>query len=487
MAALAVAISASLGACSTLSTRPVPPVPAPAPVVADATVTPRWHAPLPHGGNTSALAQWWAGSDDPLLPALVQDAQATSPLLTQALARIRQARASQRVAASAGGLFVNGNAQAQRGSNAGTSFLTVSQLSAGVDAGWEFDLFGGVRRSVDAAQARAEQAELGWHDARVSLAADVAQTYVGLRTCEALVQLHRQESESLGRSNVLVRRKAEVGFEAPAVARLSDAAAAQARDRVIAQQAECDLSVKALVLLTGRDETALREQLSARQAQLPRPAAFTIDALPAATLAQRPDVAAAERELQASAAEIGVADAARWPQLSINGSVGIGLVQTNGMSKNAMTWGFGPNLTLPLFNQGRLKAQSDAARARYDEARAGYELRLRAAVREVEEALVRLDASQRREPDIRQAAEGLRAYFRSTEERGRLGSASVLEIEDARRQAIGADTALLALRREQVAAWISLYRAAGGGWRTNDPAPTAPNTAPAPAAQPASR
>lgn len=447
------------------------PKPLPPPVSA-AVVTPAWHAPLPHAGDPGRLVSWWTQFDDPLLPALIDEAQAAHPVLAQALARIQQARAGQRIAASAGWPTVGANVQAQRSSGAATGFSPASQTSAIVDAGWEIDLFGGVRQGVAAAQARAEQAELGWHEARVSLAAEVAQTYVGLRACEAAVALFTREADSLGRSSALVQKKAEVGFEAPANAKLALASAAQARDRVTVQQTECALLVKALVLLTGAEEPALRERLATRTSRLPQPAAFALTTLPAATLAQRPDLAMAERELQASAAEVGVAEAARWPQLTIGGNLGIGLVRTGGSTSDALTWGFGPNLSLPIFNRGRLQAQADAARARYDEARAGYALKLRLAVREVEEALLRLDASHRRETDARTAAEGLRSFLVSTEERARLGSASVIETEDARRLTLSAESTLLALQREQVSAWISLYRAVGGGWTRENNTPS---------------
>ncbi|MEY2874316.1 MAG: hypothetical protein RLZZ373_1687 [Pseudomonadota bacterium] len=443
------------------------------PLQAPATVTaPVWHTPLPHAGDSGRLAAWWSQFDDPLLPALIDEAQTAHPVLAQALARIQQARAGQRVAASAGWPAVGANVQAQRGSTAASGFNPVSQTSAIVDAGWEIDLFGGVRHGVAAARSRAEQAELGWHEARVSLAAEVAQTYVALRACEAAVALYAREADSLGRSSALVQKKADVGFEAPANARLIQANAAQARDRVTLQQTDCGLTVKALVLLTGADEAALRDRLAPRTARLPQPAPFNLAALPAATLAQRPDLAAAERELQASAAEVGVADAARWPQLTVNGSLGIGLVRTGGSTSDALTWGFGPNLSLPIFNRGRLQAQADAARARYDGARAGYALKLRSAVREVEEALLRIDSSLRRETDARTAAEGLRSFLASTEERARLGAASVIETEDARRLTLSAEAALLALQREQVSAWISLYRAVGGGWTRENNTPS---------------
>lgn len=448
--------------------------PAPSAAPPASLAPPAWHAPLPHAGQTAELGRWWSQFDDPLLPALIDEAQASHPALDQALARIRQARAARTVAAAPGGPFAGLGAQATRSSGVATGFAPASQLSATVDAGWEIDLFDGVRHGVAAAQARAEQAELGWHDARVSLAAEVAQAYAGLRACEAVAALLGHEAASLGRSAELARLKAQAGFEAPAQARLVEAAAAQTRDRARAQQMECDLAVQALALLTGSAEPALRERLAARRGQLPVPAAFAPATLPADVLAQRPDLAAAARELQAAAAEVGVADAARRPQLTLGGSLGIGLVRTGGRSEDAVTWGFGPTLSVPLLDGGRRRAQADAARARLDEARAGYALRLRQAVREVESALLRLDTSHRREADARTAAEGLRAYLDATAERARAGSASAIEVEEARRQALAAETALRGLQREQVAAWIDLYRAVGGGWRHDAAAPAAP-------------
>lgn len=428
-----------------------------------------WHAALPHRGDTVALAQWWQRFDDPLLPALIGEAQTASPTLGQALARVAQARAAQRVAQAARWPALNASVQASRGSNATTGLVATSQASVGADAQWEIDLFGGVRHNIAAARAAAERAQLGWHEARITLAADVAQAYVGLRACEALVDVFRLEADSQVKSVELTREKVRVGFEAPANGALAEATAAQTRDRLVAQQADCDVVVKTLVLLTTLDESRLRERLTARRAALPQPgAAFAVQPLPAAVLAQRPDIAAAERELVAAAAGVGVAEAARWPRLSFSGSIGVGVVRIGGDTNEARTWGFGPALVLPLFDGGRLRAQADAARARYDEARLAFEQRVRVAVREIEEALVRVQAAHQRETDALRAAQGFREYFAAAETRWRTGAGSLIEMEDARRTALAAQAGLIGVQRDRVAAWVALYRAAGGGWSPED-------------------
>jgi outer membrane protein, multidrug efflux system len=460
--AAVVAAVVTLAGCATAIPDPTPPAP-------QAT---RWQAPLPHGGDIASLATWWSGFDDPLLPALIAEAQAASPTLAQARARIVQARATQR--STEAGLWPSVSLQAQGSRSTAITPPTnpVSQATIGPQAAWEIDLFGAQRRSALASSARAEQARLGWHDARVSLAAELAQSYVNLRGCEALVAVYADESDSQARTAALTRAKVGVGFEAPANGALADALAAQARDRLAAQRAECDVTIKALVQLGGQDEAALRERLAAHTAALPQPgAAAAPPSLPAALLAQRPDLAASAQDLLAAASDVGAADAARYPQLTLAGNLSWGVVRTAGTRYEGASWSIGPTINLPILDGGRLAAQAESARGRYDEARAAFDERLRGAVREVEEALVRLDAAQRREADAGLAAGGLREYFEAAQTRWRIGAGSLIDMEDARRTALAAQAGLIGVQRERVAAWVSLYRAAGGGWSSETPGP----------------
>jgi outer membrane protein TolC len=211
--------------------------------------------------------------------------------------------------------------------------------------------------------------------------------------------------------------------------------------------------------------------MAPRTAKLPQPSSFAVNVVPAQVLAQRPDVAQAERELVAAAADVGVADAARYPRISIGGSVGLGLLRTGGNQQDGLSWGFGPTLVLPIFDGGARAAQQDAARARYEAARANLDAKLRGAAAEVEEALIRLDAAHKREADALSAVQGFKDYFAAAEARWRLGAGSLIEREDARRTALAAQSALLNVQRERVAAWISLYRSVGGGWSVADATP----------------
>ncbi|MFM9436719.1 NodT family efflux transporter outer membrane factor (OMF) lipoprotein, partial [Janthinobacterium sp. CG_23.3] len=241
----------------------------------------------------------------------------------------------------------------------------------------------------------------------------------------------------------------------------------EGRSRAIEQGAACERDVKALVALTALAEPALRRQLAGSATAAPSPA-LAPAALPAQTLAQRPDVFAAEREVAAASFDVGAAQAQRYPRLTLSGAVGVANFRSAGSNTGADTWSIGPlALTLPLFDGGRRRANVDAAAARYDEAVAKYRGSVRQAVREVEEALVNLDSTGQRGGHAETALAGYRSAFDATEQRYRNGLASLLELEDARRTRLAAENTVVNLARERSAAWVALYRAAGGGWNAS--------------------
>ncbi|MDB5870784.1 MAG: putative outer rane channel [Ramlibacter sp.] len=451
-----IAAAAALGLAGCSGPRP------PGQVAADTPA--QWYAPLPHNGTLTDLTTWWQQFNDPLLIELIESAQAASPTVATAATRIRQARAT-RIGAGAALLpTLDAVASAQRGNNQPPVPLATT-LQAGLQTAWEIDLFGGNRAAADAAQARLEGARAGWHDARVSVAAETANGYVSLRTCEQQLAVANNDAKSRSETARLSDLSARAGFAAPANAALARASAAESSARAIQQRAQCDIEVKALVALSAMPEPRLRQQLTIGWSEPAQAGALAVASLPAQLLAQRPDVYQAEREVAAASAEVGNARAQRFPRLSLSGSIAVGSVRIDGVSTDLQTWSIGPlALTLPIFDGGRRAANVDAAQARYEEAALQYAARVRQAVREVEEALVNLESARLRTDDARVATEGYRASFAATDARYRSGLASLVELEDARRTALAAETAWVALQRERVAAWIALYRAVGGGW-----------------------
>ncbi|WP_211443531.1 efflux transporter outer membrane subunit [Collimonas humicola] len=447
----------------------------PSPTTSSQAVLPQFQSALPKPpateGGTTDLTRWWSQFDDPLVAELVATAEASNPSVAQALARITQARATAGSAGSALYPSVAADASSTRSkslsgltSNLGSVATVATSSTATFDASWELDLFGGKRKTAEAANARVFARNADWYGAKVSLAAEVGSTLVNYRACVATAAMLEQDLKSREQTAQLTSLKVKAGFTAPADGALINGSTADARQKLVVQRTECDLDVKALVALTDIPEPSLRAKLAVNQ-RVPQPRGFVVESVPAQALSQRPDIAVAERELAAASAEINVAQANRYPSISLLGSIGIGGLRFDGGSSRSDTWSFGPSLKLPLFDAGLRKSQVDLARGRYDEAYAGYQAQVRSAAREIEEALVRLDAAARREDDAALAAREYESYFRANDDKFKAGSGSLFELEDARRTFLAAQQSQISVQRDHVAAWIALYKALGGGWR----------------------
>jgi len=449
---LAVAIGLALAGCAA-------PVAAPPPQVA-----PAWQSPLPHGGTVGELRRWWAQFDDPLLARLIDAAEQASPTIASAGARIAEAEA-RRIGANAALLpSLDASANAARGRQDLTLPLGTT-ASAELRASWELDVFGGNRAARDAATLRRDSADAQWHDARVLVAADTANTYVSLRSCEARLAQAQLDAASRAETARLTELSRRAGFESPANAALARASASQGQLLVRQQSEQCDQTVKALVALTAIAEPELRALLAAALARVPEPTAIDVPSVPAAALAQRPDVYARAREVAAASADIGEAEAARLPRVTLTGALGASHIEFDGGRFNGTLWSIGPiAVSVPLFDAGARRANVVAAQARYDEATSAYAATLRGAIRDVENALITLQGTADRSADAQTAADNFEISVRATEARYRSGFGTLFELEDARRSALAAQITLIELRRERVAAWISLYRALGGGW-----------------------
>ncbi|MBG6073458.1 MULTISPECIES: efflux transporter outer membrane subunit [unclassified Polaromonas] len=464
-----------LGACAT----------AKVPGAVSAPVPAQWSAPLPpqavpaahaglpekpHHGSLTDLTQWWQQQGDPLLVELITAAQAVSPTVATARSRIEQSRATRVAAGAALGPSLDASASVNRGrslqSGGGADLAPiVTTTQGGLQASWEIDVFGGNRASRNAADERLAGAEAQWHDARVSVAAEVANQYYSLRSCDQLAQITRTDATSRQETARLSGLSTRAGFTAPATDALARASAAEASGRATQQSAQCELDLKALVALSGLPESDLKQKVALAQYPSAQSAIFSIASVPADALAQRPDVFSAARDVAAASADVGSADAQRYPRLSLGGSIGASNFRSGGLSASLTTWSIGPlALSLPLFDGGRRAADVQAAQARYDEAAAIYRARVRQAVREVEEALVSLQSTAARESDAQTAVAGYRAAFTGTEARYQSGLASLVELEDARRSQLAAQTTQVSLQRERLSAWVALYRAMGGGW-----------------------
>ena len=469
------------------------------PALASASIPAQWNAPLPtattprptdppalpHAGSLPSLTDWWRQLDDPVLTSLIDAAQAASPTVASASARIAEARGTRVQSGAALLPTLDGTLSAQRsnsplggtssgggsetGGGASSSLPAVTTLQAGLQSSWEIDLFGGRRATRDAADARLQSANARWHDARVSVAAETANQYFAERACQRQLTVAESDARSRSETARLTDLSAKAGFTAPADAALARASAADASARLTQQRAQCAVLRKGLVAMSGLDARELDQRLADVPADRALPPVHAVPSVPAQMLAQRPDVFSAEAAVAAASADVGAAEADRYPRLTLQGSVAALQLRSGGAQQSLQTWTIGPlALTLPIFDGGVRAANAESAKARYDEAVSLYRANVRTAVREVEEALVNLQATDARTGDADTAVQNYQTSFAATQARYESGLASLFELEDSRRTLFAAQTARVALQRERAEAWVALYRSTGGGWTRPD-------------------
>ena len=467
-------ISASTSTAASASASALASTPTFTPLPATASTTPS----LPHNGSLTSLSQWWQQQNDPLLVELIDAAQLVSPSILSARSTIQQAQAARDVSAAAllptldaAGSFSR-NKPAPINRTVVPALVNATQL--GLQTSWEIDLFGQNEASLNADQERFLGAEAKWHEARVVVAAETAINYYNLKACEKQLEIVSADARSRLQTNRLTEQLAKAGFAAPAVAGLARASAAEGSSRATQQRAECAVLVKTLTAITAISEPELRQRLTQAGPPGPEQGIADIASVPADVLAQRPDVYSAAKDVMAASFDVGSARAQRYPRLSLAGSIAANKTKTRGITQEFNTWSIGPiALTVPLFDGGAADANVDAAKARYEEAAGKYRSTVRQAVREVEEALVNLQSTTDRQGDTVVAASGYTASFEGTQARYKAGLASLVELEDARRVLLAAQSGVVSLERERRGAWIALYRALGGGWTV-----AAPNAAP---------
>jgi outer membrane protein, multidrug efflux system len=431
-------------------------------------VSEQWFAPqLPHRGSTAALTQWWGQFNDPVLIDWIARAQKASPTLSAARAQVFAARAARETSDVLAGPQVFVAASASRGTNAQSQPLGNS-LAGGLQASWALDLWGGNRAGVAQALAQEQGAGAGWHQARVLVASEVAQTYFAERLCQVQLRVAERDRESRAITAKASEHTERAGLTAPAVAALARASAADSAARARQQADLCDRQIKSLAALTALPEPELRAQM-AQSPEMPSAESLetllSVPAVPMDAIRQRPDVAQAQAGWVAAAQGVGVARADMLPNLSFAGSWLRNRFSTGGVSTDFNTWSIGPlSMTIPVVGRTALRARADAAVAQYDAAGLGYAGTLRRAVAEVEQALVALDGLRQRERDTATALAGYTQSFTATEARYKVGFASLNELEDARRLQLNAESGAIALQQERINTWIGLYVALGGGF-----------------------
>lgn len=453
-------------------------------VAPDAGAPAAWNAsggPGVHAGTTDpeALARWWEALDDPVLTELIARAARGNPDVAQAEGRLREARA-QRGATRADlfpGLSASGAASRTR-TGKGASASVGGSYSAGFDAAWEIDLFGGNRRALQAARADAEAGAADLADVLVSLAAEVAADYVDLRSLQARLAIANDNLKAQADTYDLTRWRAEAGLTTRLDVERARQNLEQTRSQVPALTTQITQAKNRLAVLTGTPPGSLAELLAAPR-PIPAPPADVAVGLPADALRGRPDVRRAERRLAAQTARVGEARAARFPALSLAGSIGVeALTAGHLFVADALAASGRGSLGWTLFDAGKLKDNVTVQDARRDQALAAWRGAVLTALEDVEGALAAYAGERERHGSLAKAAEAARTAAALARDQYASGVIDFQQVLDAQRTLYALEDQVTQSRGAVTTDVIQLYKAMGGGWTSlaaNTGAQAAPN------------
>lgn len=435
------------------------------------------------GDSAAASAGWWQGFDDPLLSTIVSEALADNLDLAQVVARVRQSRAM--LGATTAALLPAGelSGQSVRFHQSLRSQLgqildasspdfdrngSYNELNLG--ASWEIDLFGGRRRAREAAMAELQAAEAGADAARLSVAAQVADTYLLVRGLQQRLAIAHEQITTTQRLVAIVQRQFDAGVAAELQLRQAEGALSQVAASVPVLEAGLEVAMNALDVAVGSQPGSHRALLTPFA---PVPAAPAIAALggPADLLRRRPDLVVAERRLAAANARIGAAIAEYYPKFSLGGLIGTATTGTAALFTSDANQASGVlGLRWRLFDFGRIDAAIEASRGQQAEALAAYKLAALHASEDVENAIVTL---LRRETQIRTLNGGEIALTRAraaAQAAYEGGVVSLIEVLDADGRLLAQRDATAVAQMEASRAAVASFKALGGGWDAARPA-----------------
>lgn len=462
-------------------------------LVSGCTVGPNYRAQLGETppawlGATSALgppagaaaelvmARWWTVFQDPQLSALIERAIPSNLELKLATARVRQARASRGITAAAAGPSANATGGLTRSRPAGSVASgkrpsPATQYQTGFDAAWEFDLAGGVRRGIEAADADLLATEAAQQGALITLVAEVARTYVELRLVQQRLEIARQNLTSQQHTAELTQKRLAGGLVNGLDVANAQAQVAATAAQIPVLEASAQQTVYGLSLLLGLAPGALLPELSPAGALPVAPLAVPLG-VPSELLRRRPDIRQAEARIQAATARIGVATADLYPRFTLSGAVGYQAAHAgNLINPLSQFWSLGPSVTWNVFASGRIRSNIELQKALEEESAIAYRQTVLTALQEVENALVAATKEREHGQTLTAATEAYRRAARLAATLYAEGQTDFLNVLLAQRALQAAEDASAQSRAALSTHLIALYKALGGGWDTAAAAP----------------
>jgi multidrug efflux system outer membrane protein len=433
-------------------------------VLGACTVGPNYQKPVVpvpeqfYGVTETADAQWFDLFSDPVLRALVDEALRNGYDVRIAAARVEEARARYGIAGAARFPDVDYDVRTGYGKQNGE---TGAALAANVGAFWELDLWGRIRRLNEAARAQYLASEEGERAVRLALAAEVASAYFDLRELDAELDVTRRAVDAFGNTLELFTTRLRGGTASGLETARAEALLANASAQIPLLERQIIATENQINVLLGRVPGPIPR--GAALADQPVPAAVP-SGLPSALLLRRPDVRAAEQALIAANANVGVAEAAFYPTLSLTGLLGVQSSDLSELFGEGGVWNVQASLLGPIFNAGRLRNQRRVAVAQFNVALAQYEESVTRALADASTSLVSIEKLARAEAERVRAVRANEEAVRLVTLRYESGFSAYFEVLDAMQQLFTAQSNLERTRRDRLVALVQLYRALGGGW-----------------------
>jgi NodT family efflux transporter outer membrane factor (OMF) lipoprotein len=415
---------------------------------------------------------WWSVFNDPQLDALASQVEVSNQTIKAAEARVREARALTQQAQAALFPIVTANASATRSGGRGGTGSNVdnaggqgggprNNFNVALDVNWELDLWGRVRRTIEAGEATAQASVADLEAAKLSAQAQLAEDYFLLRVQDAQIRLLNDTVDAYQKSLKLTQNQYAVGVAARADVAQAEtqlkSTQAQALDAGV-QRAQLEHAIAVLLGKPPADFSIAAEAVATTFPPIP-------PGLPSELLERRPDIAAAERRAAAANAQVGVAEAAFFPSLTLSATGGFqSSVLSQLFSLPSRYWSLGPALAQTIFDAGLRRAQTAQAMATYDENVASYRQTVLAGFQEVEDNLAALRILEQEALVQDEAVKSARESLTITLNQYRAGTANYLAVVVAQATALSNERAALAILARRQTASVTLIKALGGGW-----------------------
>ena len=454
-------------------------------IISGCMVGPNYHPPqvsVPsswtgtNGQTTSAvdLVRWWTQFNDPNLNSLITRAVMSNLDLKQAQSRLRQARFQRKVVSAGLWPTVDATGSYTRRQTAGSSKTKTNPSKSdlwqsGLDALWELDIFGGVRRNIEASDADIIFAVEDQRDVLVTLAGEVALNYVELRGFQQQVVIAQNNLAAQKHTAELTRQRFGSGLVGALDVANADAQVGTTASQIPVLQSSAQQTIYTLSVLLGQEPTALLAELSP-VSDIPYTSPTLPSELPSDLLRRRPDIRRAEAQIHGATARIGVATADLFPKFNLTGSAGYQSSSLGSMinSRNVF-WAIGPSIDWQIFNAGSVRANIEVQKALTEQAGLAYQKTVLTALQDVENALIAYSYEQQRHTALEDTVAANRKAVDLATQLYSQGQTEFLNVLDSQRSLYTAELALVLSTSNLSTDMVALYKALGGGWEEETP------------------